>query len=363
MTRYAVVMLVTVACAVLAAHAQESPAAPEAQDVVRGPVVEVEPRELWLSHPPDGADESDPRPEHLSATEKAVGYVAVRNVGDAPLVLERIRSTCGCTVAALEVSELAPGAETRVKVEVVPQQVGGFSINKQISVHTNDPSQPVVPVNIRGEIFPVYEYEPRFFDLGVFEKGEEREASILFRGNGDPVRIDRITTWPGAEGFEVQEQELPEAEWRTPGIPEYRITFRATPLAPSGKLTNVLLVHTSAATNSTLRIPVEADIRSFYSLSRRVAFVGPVTSGATMENVLDVTAERPIELTQVQSSLPELIPQVRYSEDRRIATIDFVVAPDAAHGFRVGTLDLAISADGVVRREQVQLRTAINARK
>jgi hypothetical protein len=362
------VLLVT-CCAGFAVCAQEAPEPPAASESVGTPAAEVEPRELWLSRPPahEGGAQlelNDPRPELLPAAEKAVGYITVRNAGDAPLVIERVRSTCGCTVAQPEVNELAPGEETRVKVEVNPLQVGGFSIHKQISIHTNDPAQAVIPISIRGEIFASYEIVPEQIDLGVFEKGEEREASLILRGKGDtPITIDRITTWPGSEGFEVDQEDLPADQWESPGVPEYRITFRATPLAPAGQLSNVLLVTTTATTHSTIRIPVQANILSFYTLSKKIAFVGPGAPGTAFENVLEVHSDSPLELVKVESSLPEIIPSVRYSEDRTTAFMDFTIAPGAAHGFRVGTLSVTISANGREKQEQVQLRTAIHAPK
>ncbi len=52
----------------------------------------------------------------ISADEVAEGVMRFRNTGNAPLIIKRIFSDCGCTVPDYDYSPVAPGAVDSIKV-------------------------------------------------------------------------------------------------------------------------------------------------------------------------------------------------------------------------------------------------------
>ncbi|WP_435262352.1 DUF1573 domain-containing protein [Tenacibaculum sp. nBUS_03] len=57
------------------------------------------------------------------------------NVGDAPLIIKDIRSTCGCTVPKKPEKPIMPGEKGQIEVSYDTNRPGGFS--KQITVMSN----------------------------------------------------------------------------------------------------------------------------------------------------------------------------------------------------------------------------------
>ena len=57
------------------------------------------------------------------------------NVGDAPIIIEHIQSSCGCTVPEKPEQPIMPGGQGEIKVSYDTKRVGGFS--KQITILSN----------------------------------------------------------------------------------------------------------------------------------------------------------------------------------------------------------------------------------
>ena len=49
------------------------------------------------------------------------------NVGDEPLIIQRIQSSCGCTVPKKPEKPIMPGEKGEIKVSYATNRVGGFS--------------------------------------------------------------------------------------------------------------------------------------------------------------------------------------------------------------------------------------------
>ncbi len=57
------------------------------------------------------------------------------NIGDAPLIITKIKSTCGCTVPKKPEKPIMPGKKGQIAVSYDTKRVGGFS--KAITVFSN----------------------------------------------------------------------------------------------------------------------------------------------------------------------------------------------------------------------------------
>lgn len=57
------------------------------------------------------------------------------NVGDAPLIIKNIQSSCGCTIPKKPKEPIMPGQKGEIKVSYDTKRVGGFS--KMITIYSN----------------------------------------------------------------------------------------------------------------------------------------------------------------------------------------------------------------------------------
>lgn len=71
------------------------------------------------------------------------------NTGDAPLVISKVKSSCGCTIPKKPEKPILPGESDKIHVKYDTQRVG--LIRKSISV-TSNASNPSVYLKITGEV-------------------------------------------------------------------------------------------------------------------------------------------------------------------------------------------------------------------
>ena len=81
---------------------------------------------------------------------KVSATFAVKNTGDAPLVITRVIASCGCTTPEWTKEPIAPGQSGDIKITYDPKgRPGPFS--KTISVYSNGKTGSFI-LTIRGEV-------------------------------------------------------------------------------------------------------------------------------------------------------------------------------------------------------------------
>lgn len=83
--------------------------------------------------------------------------IPIQNEGNAPLVIEAVTTSCGCTSAEVEPSTIGPG-ETGVLLIAFDSGAHGPDANgpvmRQVFIASNDPDQPEVEFRILADVIP-----------------------------------------------------------------------------------------------------------------------------------------------------------------------------------------------------------------
>ncbi len=99
----------------------------------------------------------------------------IRNDGKGVLKLKFERSTCKCTMADLEKTELAPGESTTVELEWTAKAVDP-TFSQAAFLRTNDPKNEEIALVIAGRVDPTYDITPTgVWYLGEMNLGEPTE--------------------------------------------------------------------------------------------------------------------------------------------------------------------------------------------
>lgn len=72
-----------------------------------------------------------------------------KNIGNEPLVLSNVASSCGCTVPSWPKEPILPGKSSAIKIHYDTKRVG--NISKQITVMSNAKSDRIL-LNIKGNV-------------------------------------------------------------------------------------------------------------------------------------------------------------------------------------------------------------------
>ncbi|CVK15646.1 Protein of unknown function (DUF1573) [Apibacter mensalis] len=76
--------------------------------------------------------------------------VKIQNIGDKPLIISNINTSCGCTVPQWPTEPIAPGKKGEITVTYNTSNVGKFS--RTITISSNDEKKPNLPVKIEGTV-------------------------------------------------------------------------------------------------------------------------------------------------------------------------------------------------------------------
>ncbi len=110
------------------------------------------------------------------------------NEGDAPLVIERVATSCGCTAALASEDRIAPGKEGRIKASFDSRGYAG-SVVKYVYVESNDASDARRELKLTAEIDvppqPKIELDRYNADLGLTLEGEGASTRFTVRNIGE----------------------------------------------------------------------------------------------------------------------------------------------------------------------------------
>jgi hypothetical protein len=176
-----------------------------------------------------------------------------RNAGGAPLVIDNVRSSCGCTAALVSATVIPPGGAGEVRATFDSGRFRG-PVEKTIYLHVNDPQQPVARMHVRGTVTPEIRIEPEQVDFGTLAPGVAREARITLSNQGD-----REVAFPAVTATAAELQAELTASALAPGK-SAQLVIRAAPKAGKPRLSGYVLIRTNSPRSPELRIPVYGSI-------------------------------------------------------------------------------------------------------
>jgi hypothetical protein len=75
----------------------------------------------------------------------------IRNFGNAPLELENVSTTCGCTAAIAGTKRIEPGGSTPLRVTFQTRRFSG-KVERRVLVRSNDPKTPLLEVKLGATV-------------------------------------------------------------------------------------------------------------------------------------------------------------------------------------------------------------------
>ncbi len=142
----------------------------------------------------------------LEGDKTAVEWL-IENRGNAELIIERTRATCGCTVVELSPEEafIAPGESLVLRAEFDSTGRPGTQ-QKAIHVFTNDALEPEVKLEFTASVEALYLMNPRKdpVNLRILRRGETAKQTIEFRpapGRKSVEILDIVTASGGPIRF------------------------------------------------------------------------------------------------------------------------------------------------------------------
>ncbi len=185
--------------------------------------------------------------------EKVAHVFSFANSGDAPLLIDRVKSSCGCTAVLLSSKEIAPGESGTIKATFDSSRFRG-AITKVIYLYSNAPGHETTRFAIKGKVKPVVDFNPQQISFGEVKEGAEKQLSVvLINASEKDLQIQNIRASNTAISATT------EAKLLRPGV-ETEFTVFARPVKETPHLRGYVLVRTDNASLGEIRVPVQGYI-------------------------------------------------------------------------------------------------------
>lgn len=177
-----------------------------------------------------------------------------RNAGDAPLKIEKVRSSCGCTAALVSAEMIDPGETGEVKATFDSTRFRG-EVTKTIYLYTNNPDQRETRFTLSGEVLAKLTADPDPLLLDNLAPGGERNATVTITNQGREILHLQEVTASIAELTATL-----EGKTLAPGATT-RLQVKVVPREGTTRFSGYIFVRGEGPQAPVLRIPVRATVR------------------------------------------------------------------------------------------------------
>jgi uncharacterized protein (DUF58 family) len=174
-----------------------------------------------------------------------------QNTGDSPLIISKVRSSCGCTAALLSAKELAPGEWGELKTTFNSRGFQG-AVTKTVYVYSNDPDQQKSGFRLQGVVQKELLVTPARLQFSAGKDKAPFAATINLRNDGTTqLFLFDLKTTSGELQADLSSAQLAPGE-------SAEIAVRLAPDTDKHRFAGYVTLRTSSPRTPTVRIPVTA---------------------------------------------------------------------------------------------------------
>ena len=199
----------------------------------------------------------------INQNEIVAHEYVIKNTGTSELIIDRVNSSCGCTVAQPENNSLQPGESTKLKAEFNTTGRSGPQV-KQIFVFSNDPNNQMLILEFKANIVvkpkendetPKIKFDKNQYNFGSIEEGKLYPYTFTFQNIGKGVlKINDVRTSCGCTAALVEGHELKSGE-------SGKIKIEFDTKGRSGRQSKTIVVLTNDPANPVSTLTIYADIK------------------------------------------------------------------------------------------------------
>jgi hypothetical protein len=287
-------------------------------------------------------DERDHNWGTIFEGEKATHIFTITNTGEADLVIENVKSSCGCTAALVSEKLIPPGETGEVKATFDSSRRSGKQ-TKTITVTSNDPKEPTARLTITGLVEHYIQIKPDPINLGTVFRGETAEQIVRIippkvrpnmkitnvETNQDFVKVEMEEEGSWGEriastvkGLFVKGDPKEEEE----GIP---ISVFLDPEAPVGRLRASLTVETDDERKPKISVRIVGTVTGPIQVTPQTIAFSPSRDGGETSKKLTLTSKDVgFEILDIDNKSPHLQVETIEKVKGKIFEIEVRLSPD-----------------------------------
>jgi len=186
---------------------------------------------------------------NLYQGDKVTHVFSFTNDGDAPLEIDKVRSSCGCTAAVASTRTLQPGESGEIRATFDSARFRG-PVKKTVYLYSNDPAQKPFEFSLTATILEVIALSPHRVTAEALLPGKPHADELVLTNQWQaPIHITRQQS--SIDGLEttLDRDTIPAGE-------QARLTLRLTPGGKQRRINGYVILHTDTPLLPEIRVPV-----------------------------------------------------------------------------------------------------------
>jgi len=231
-------------------------------------------------------------------------YVELTNVGDGVLTLEDLKTSCGCTAAAVDSDvELKSGESKKIRVTFNSRNMEG-GVTKKVTVKTNDPENPSMEIVLKANVHRALKWEPRYLSFNQVGLSDKAEQVVTLQGDKNlDLEVLAAYIQGGLRGDKESKLFTVDVSERRPGDERdaYDLTIRMADRRKPQRISESLVIVTNVADKDTVKIPIRGEISGRIAFSPSYAVLALVNPGEeTTRDVMLSTSEGTFQVLKAE---------------------------------------------------------------
>lgn len=247
-----------------------------------------------------------------------------KNIGDAPLLISKVKQSCGCIEAELSSKEIFSGGIGLVKATFDTEGYQG-EVKKIIFVVSNDPDEPVVKLIMRGDVKTDVIAKPKRLYFGRYDKYEPITKKLyLLQDKDKKFKILKVKT-----NSEYITTSVP-VKINEKGKDGYQIDVGLSPNVPIGRFYTKLKIHTDSKKRPIINVPVTVNVQGVIVVKPTI-LTFPLSSkkNQTMKTIkIESNLDEEFKILKVEDDIGCISTKISALEKGKIYQIAVEVLPN-----------------------------------
>jgi hypothetical protein len=245
----------------------------------------------------------------INQNEKHTHVFKFRNMGDATLKIEQVKTSCGCTATSISGDEIPPKETGELEVQF---SSGTFedAVSKTVYVHSNDPDEAITKLKIKATIHTVISVKPRLIYFGRIDKGQSatKDAKIYINEEGVKITgVESTSEYLSAKVLNpdwVQDNDVVPTGSDNEAKKYSILQVKLSSDAKVGRFSDRIKISTDSPKKPFLYVSVQAEVLGEVRLKPQTLSFGSVPKGSTAIRKIAITKvkEKTLKITKVECS-------------------------------------------------------------
>jgi len=265
----------------------------------------------------------------------------VKNEGNTTLQINDVKPACGCTIADYD-KTIEPGKTGKVHAKVNISTFNG-PISKDITVTTNDVTNPQIELTVKAIVKPLIEVKPGYARFNVLPGEMENAKTVQVIGSPDGTSFNVLSATLPLEGANVSFRKATDAE-RIPDISgkQWAVEVVLTDDARVGPLAEYVIVTTDHPKQKEIKIPISGFVRPVCRVEPAMMNFGTVKKGDDRlirhVQIRGNSLTRTFTVTKAETTVKGIAADLKPTFNKNEYEITLTIDPDVVRGEFSGKL-------------------------